>query len=82
MRDAWEAEAEKWATFAGTPGRDSSHEDINLPALPALLPGPGPGSRRTLDLGCGEGRINRSLRSAGQMPAAMAEAARTCTCGR
>jgi SAM-dependent methyltransferase len=65
MRDGWEAEAEKWATFAGTPGRDSSHEDINLPALRALLPGPGPGSRRTLDLGCGEGRISRSLRSAG-----------------
>jgi SAM-dependent methyltransferase len=66
MRDGWEAEAEKWATFAGTPGRDRSHEDINLPALRALLPGPGPGpGRRTLDLGCGEGRTSRYLRSAG-----------------
>jgi SAM-dependent methyltransferase len=62
MRDGWEAEAEKWATFAGTPGRDSSHENINLPALRALLPGPG---RRTLDLGCGEGRVSRYLRLAG-----------------
>lgn len=65
MRDGWEAEAEKWAAFAGAPGRDTSHEDINLPALRALLPGPGSGSRRTLDLGCGEGRISRYLRSAG-----------------
>lgn len=65
MRDGWEAEAEKWAAFAGVPGRDTSHEEINLPALRGLLPGPGPGCCRTLDLGCGEGRISRYLRSAG-----------------
>jgi len=33
MRDGWEAEAGKWAEFARTPGHDSSHDDINLPAL-------------------------------------------------
>ena len=56
MRDGWEAEAGKWADFARTPGHDSSHDDINLPALRDLLPEPG---KRTLDLGCGEGRLIR-----------------------
>lgn len=61
MRDGWEAEAGRWAAFASTPGHDRAH-DINLPALAELLPGPaGP----ALDLGCGEGRISRYLRSAG-----------------
>jgi len=62
MRDGWEAEAEKWAAFARTPGGDHSHEEINLPALRALLPR---GGQRTLDLGCGEGRLGRFLRSIG-----------------
>ena len=62
MRDGWEAEAGKWAEFARTPGHDSSHDDINLPALRDLLPEPG---KRTLDLGCGEGRLSRFLRSLG-----------------
>ncbi len=62
MRDGWEAEAGKWAKFARTPGHDSSHDDINLPALRDLLPEPG---KRTLDLGCGEGRLSRFLRSLG-----------------
>src|ERR1700738_3220360 len=62
MRDGWEAEAWKWAQFARTPGHDSSHDSINLPALRALLPEP---LKRTLDLGCGEGRLSRFLRSLG-----------------
>jgi SAM-dependent methyltransferase len=62
MRDGWEAEAGKWAGFARTPGHDSSHDNINLPALRDLLPEPG---KRTLDLGCGEGRLSRFLRSLG-----------------
>ena len=62
MRDGWEAEAGKWAAFARTPGHDSSHDDINVPALLELLPEPG---HRTLDLGCGEGRVTRFLRSLG-----------------
>lgn len=62
MRDGWEAEAGNWAAFAGVPGLDRSHEDVNLPALCALLPAPG---RRTLDLACGEGRLSRHLRSIG-----------------
>jgi len=62
MRDGWEAEAATWAEFTRTPGHDSSHDDINLPALRDLLPEPG---NRTLDLGCGEGRLSRYLRSVG-----------------
>ena len=62
MRDGWEAEAGTWARFTRTPGRDSSHADINLPALLDLLPEPG---GRTLDLGCGEGRLGRFLQSVG-----------------
>jgi SAM-dependent methyltransferase len=66
MRDGWEAEAGKWAQFARTPGHDSSHDIINLPALLALLPEPG---GRTLDLGCGEGRLGRLLSSRGHLVA-------------
>jgi SAM-dependent methyltransferase len=62
MRDGWEAEAGKWAQFTRTAGHDSSHGTINVPALLALLPEPG---GRALDLGCGEGRLGRFLRSRG-----------------
>lgn len=62
MRQGWESEAANWAHFARTPGFDSSHEDFNWPALRELLPAPG---RRTLDLGCGEGRLSRLLRPLG-----------------
>jgi len=61
MRDGWESQARNWAEFART-GHDRSHQDINLPVLLDLLPSPG---RRTLDLGCGEGRLGRLLRSLG-----------------
>jgi ubiquinone/menaquinone biosynthesis C-methylase UbiE len=62
MQQGWESEALNWARFARTPGQDNSHEQINLPALLDLLPPPG---RRTLDLGCGEGRLGRVLQSLG-----------------
>jgi SAM-dependent methyltransferase len=62
MRDGWESEALNWAGFTRTPGHDHSHEEVNLPVLLELLPAPG---RRTLDLGCGEGRLGRILRSQG-----------------
>ena len=62
MQRGWDCEAENWARFARTPGHDHSHADINLPALLELLPAPG---RRTLDLGCGEGRLGAVLRSLG-----------------
>lgn len=62
MRQGWDSEAENWARFARTPGHDPIHDEINLPALLGLLPAPG---RRTLDLGCGEGRVGRVLMSLG-----------------
>jgi SAM-dependent methyltransferase len=62
MQQGWESEALNWARFARTPGHDHAHEEINLPALLSLLPMPG---RRTLDLGCGEGRLGRVLQSLG-----------------
>ena len=62
MRQGWESEARNWAHFARTPGLDRAHEDINVPALPDLLPPPG---CRTLDLACGEGRLGRLLSALG-----------------
>jgi SAM-dependent methyltransferase len=66
MRQGWESQARNWAEFARTPGHDDSHEQINLPALLDLMPAPG---RRTLDLGCGEGRLGRLLQSLGHLVA-------------
>jgi ubiquinone/menaquinone biosynthesis C-methylase UbiE len=62
MRQGWEAEARSWASVARTPGVDHSHTEVNWPAFRDLLPGPG---RRTLDMGCGEGRLSRLLRALG-----------------
>jgi SAM-dependent methyltransferase len=64
MRDGWESEAGNWARFARTPGHDRAHDHINVPALLDLLPAP---RSRTLDLGCGEGRLGRLLQSLGYL---------------
>ena len=54
----------KQTTGSASPGsgHDQYHELMNLPAFLDLLPAPG---RRTLDLGCGEGRVSRALAPAG-----------------
>ena len=61
MRQAWEDYAEQWVAWARAPGHDSFwrfHRD----AFVDLLPAPG---GRTLDLGCGEGRLSRHLTDLG-----------------
>jgi SAM-dependent methyltransferase len=61
LRTEWERVAEFWIAWARTPGHDSYwrfHRDQFLRVVP-------PAGRRTLDLGCGEGRLARDLRSLG-----------------
>ncbi len=55
---AWEDNAEQWQAWARTPDHDVYFWKLNLPALMTLLPGAG---KRTLDVGCGEGRLGRIL---------------------
>jgi len=59
LRAAWERNALAWAQWARAPMHDSYwrfHRDQFLPLLP-------PAGRRTLDLGCGEGRLSRDLKA-------------------
>ena len=61
LRSAWEQNARAWIAWATAPGHDSYwrfHRDLFL----ELVPPPG---RRTLDLGCGEGRLSRDLKRLG-----------------
>ncbi len=61
LREGWAREAGRWIAWVRRPGHDSYdvwHRDEFL----KLLPAPG---RQTLDLGSGEGRLTRHLRSLG-----------------
>jgi SAM-dependent methyltransferase len=59
---AWEANADQWLAWARTPDHDVYHWQLNLPAFAELVPA---ARRRTLDVGCGEGRVGRWLAQAG-----------------
>jgi SAM-dependent methyltransferase len=78
LSSAWREHAGEFIAWARTPGHDSYwrfHRDLFF----ELLPPPG---RRTLDLGCGEGRVARDLTALGHAVVgvdaapAMVEAAR------
>lgn len=63
LGEAWEEHAAAWIAWARTPGHDSYwqfHRDAFLELVP-------PPSGRTLDLGCGEGRLGRDLAAVGHV---------------
>ena len=62
LREAWDAQAEAWVRFVRYPAGDRTNLRFNLPRFLALVPPPG---RRTLDLGCGEGRLGAELQQLG-----------------
>jgi SAM-dependent methyltransferase len=67
LRAAWEKHAGEFVAWAREPDHDSYwrfHRDQFL----ELVPSPG---RRTLDLGCGEGRLSRDLKALGHTMAAV-----------
>ncbi len=61
LGEAWEREALNWAAWARAPGHDT-YWRFHRERFFELLPTPG---RLTLDVGCGEGRVARDLRTLG-----------------
>ena len=63
MGDAWEHEAENWVRWARAPGHDAYWYYSEL-FFAAIVPPP---ERRTLEIGCGEGRVARDLARRGHV---------------
>jgi SAM-dependent methyltransferase len=61
LRDAWDAAAAQWLVWARTPGHDS-YWRFHRDRFRELLPPP---RGLTVDVGCGEGRLPRDLKSWG-----------------
>jgi SAM-dependent methyltransferase len=62
MREAWERHAADWAAWARAPDHDHFYWHYNLPRFLEIVPPPGD---LTLDVGCGEGRLARTLTELG-----------------
>ena len=82
---SWEWQAEAWLRWARTPGHDS-YWHFRDAFFDAIVPAPG---RRTLEVGCGEGRVARDLARLGHTvvaldasPTLVAKAAATHPAGR
>jgi SAM-dependent methyltransferase len=60
LRTAWEQQAAAWIAWARR--ADDSYSRFHRELFLELVPPPG---RRTLDLGCGEGRLSRDLKELG-----------------
>ena len=61
LRELWESHAAQWIEWARAAGHDSYwsfHRDQFLQIVP-------PPGRRTIDIGCGEGRLTRCLKELG-----------------
>ena len=61
LRELWETHAAQWIEWARAAGHDSYwsfHRDQFLQIVP-------PPGRRTIDIGCGEGRLTRCLKALG-----------------
>jgi SAM-dependent methyltransferase len=63
----WEPEAENWVRWARTPGHDA-YWYYRDGFFDLIVPEPG---RRTLEIGCGEGRVARDLAARGHQVAAV-----------
>ena len=61
-RAHWNSIADDWLSWTSIPDQDPYGTECNLPALRDLVPSP---AGLTLDIGCGEGRVSRLLRSDG-----------------
>jgi len=57
LREAWDSHAAEWIRWVRTPGHDS-YDRFHRRAFLELIPAPG---RLTVDLGGGEGRLDRDL---------------------